>query len=83
MKTASPPKPPTKMSDNQILIALITLVEMLILVGVAIGYFVTKVDAWIHAGVAVLVIAGALVAYLSWRDSKQKKEEMQKGISNA
>ncbi len=72
-----------KMSDNQILIALITLVEMLALVGVAVGYFITKADAWIHAGVAVLVIAGALVAYLSWRESKAKRDALQKGSGNA
>ncbi len=64
---------PAKLSDNQILIALITLVEMLVLGGIAIGYFMTKADVWIHVGVAVLVIAGAMVIYLSWKDTKAKK----------
>ncbi len=71
--TANAPAPPTKMTDNQILIALITLVEMLVLGGIAIGYFMTKADTWIHVGVAVLVIAGAAVIYLSWKDTKAKK----------
>ncbi len=70
---AKTPKPRSKsMSDNQILIALITFVEMLILAGLAVGYFMTKAAVWIHVGVAVLVIAGGLVMVLSWQDSKKK-----------
>jgi flagellar basal body-associated protein FliL len=71
--TESPAKPPKTMSDNQILIALVTLVEMLILGGIAVGYFMTKADTWIHVGVGVLVIAGAAVMYLSWKDTQAKK----------
>ncbi len=67
------PEPPAKMSDNQILIALITLAEVLVLGGIAVGYFVTKVDTWIHAGVVVLVIAGAAVMFLSWKDTQANK----------
>ncbi len=70
--TSTPTKNSGKMSDNQILVALITLVEMLTLGGLAIGYFMTKADTWIHVGVAVLVIAGVAVAYLSWQDNKGK-----------
>ncbi len=76
-------EPPAKMSDNQILIALITLAEMLVLGGMAVGYFMTKVDTWIHAGVVVLVIAGAAVMYLSWKDTRAKIAEVKKGGDNA
>jgi uncharacterized ion transporter superfamily protein YfcC len=69
----TPSNTPKTMTDNQILTALITLVEMLVLGGIAIGYFMTKADTWIHVGVAVLVIAGAAVVYLSWKDTKAKK----------
>jgi flagellar basal body-associated protein FliL len=71
--STNPSESPAKMSDNQILIALITLAEMLVLGGMAVGYFMTKVDTWIHAGVVVLVVAGAAVMYLSWKDTKAKK----------
>ena len=64
---------PAGMSDTQILIALVTLGEMLALGGVAIGYFLSKQAIWIHVGVAVLVVAGALVVYLSWKDKKEKE----------
>ncbi len=67
------PESPAKMSDNQILIALITLAEVLVLGGIAVGYLVTKVDTWIHAGVVVLVIAGAAVMFLSWKDTQANK----------
>jgi len=67
------PESPAKMSDNQILIALITLAEVLVLGGIAVGYFVTKVDTWIHAGVVVLVVAGAAVMFLSWKDTQANK----------
>ncbi len=70
--SSSPAKTLKPMSDNQILVALITLAEMLVLGGLAVGYFITKADTWIHVGVAVLVIAGLAVAYLSWQDSKKK-----------
>ncbi|MDQ7019824.1 MAG: hypothetical protein Q9M33_11745 [Robiginitomaculum sp.] len=81
--TANSSEAPAKMSDNQILIALITLAEMLVLGGIAVGYFVTKVDTWIHAGVVVLVIAGAAVMYLSWKDTRAKIAEVKKGGDNA
>ncbi len=68
----TPSKMPKPMSDNQILVALITLAEMLVLGGLAVGYFITKVDTWIHVGVGVLVIAGLAVGFLSWQDSKKK-----------
>ncbi len=66
-------------SDNQVMIALITLVELLMLGGIAIGYMLTKAAIWIHMGVAILVVAGALVVFLSWRDAQARK----KGGGNA
>ncbi|PHS22586.1 MAG: hypothetical protein COA85_11260 [Robiginitomaculum sp.] len=81
--TTKSSEPPAKMSDNQILIALVTLVEMLVLGGMAVGYFMTKVDTWIHAGVAVLVIAGAAVMYLSWKDTRANIAKAKKGGNDA
>jgi hypothetical protein len=81
--TESPAKTPEKVSDTMILIALVTLAEMLVLVGIAIGYFITKSDTWIHVGVAVLVLFGGAVAFLSWQEAKAKKGKVQKGIGNA
>jgi len=63
-----------KASDSQVLIALVTLVELLMLGGIAIGYMLTRGAIWIHMGVVVLVVAGALVVLLSWRESQAKKK---------
>ncbi len=60
-------------SDSQVMIALITLVELLMLGGIAVGYLLTKGAIWIHMGVVILVVAGALVVLLSWRDAQSKK----------
>lgn len=66
-------QPSPTLSDNQILIALITLVELLALGGLTLGYVLTKAAVWIHIGVAVLVIGGALAMFLSWQDGRTDK----------
>jgi len=67
-----PAKKPEKVSDNMIIIALVTFAELLVLGGIAIGYVITQSDTWLHAGIAVLVIFGGATLFLTWREKQTK-----------